>query len=108
MTCLSSTSVKAPVSANKSVNAVSSILSKAALVGAKTVKVAVSSLRVVTKSAAVSAATSVEKFSSASAISTIVWVESVPAGGGRMTWSTTCITPLSAITSTKETADLLM
>ena len=64
--------VKASVSANSASNAESSILSKAALVGAKTVKVAVSSLSVVTKSAAVSAATSVEKFASASAISTIV------------------------------------
>ena len=72
MTCLSSTSVKASVSANSASNAEPSIFSKAALVGAKTVKVADSSLRVVTKSAAVSAATSVEKFASASAISTIV------------------------------------
>ena len=105
-TCLSKIAVKASVSVRSPSKVASSILSNAALVGANTVKVAEVSLSVVTKSAAVRAVTRVEKSSLDAAISTIVCVGSPFAAGTVITWSTTWITPLSAITSARETADL--
>ena len=88
-TCFRRISVRVAVSASSPSSVESSILSKATLVGAKTVKVASSSLNVVTKSAAVNAATSVEKSSFPTAMSTIVCVESVFVGGTEITWSIT-------------------
>ncbi len=76
-TCVNNTSVNAVLSANKALNTFASILAKASLVGANTVNMADSSDNVVTKSAAVSADTNVEKRSvSAKATSTIFCVKS--------------------------------
>ena len=61
---------------------------------------------VVTKSAAVNVATSVEKSSLPTAMSTIVCVESVFVGGTEITWSITWITPLSASMSAATTVAL--
>ena len=78
------------MSPNSAVNVSGAIKAKAALVGANTVNVASSFDNVVTKSAAVSAATKVEKLSgSASATSTIFTVGSIMSAGGSRTASIT-------------------
>ena len=106
-TCCSKTLERASVSAIRRFRVSGSIIANAASVGANTVKDCVSSASVASSPAACSAVTKVPKSPAATAVSTMFMVGVPLSAGGVSTASITCITPLSAATSTKITVAVL-